>query len=79
MSDTGNSSPRGVTGSGLERLNAGVLQKTRNRASAQHNRSRHRGTPARVKVLGSVSQHVLINVFFIAASTLDWFRRPRRH
>lgn len=48
MSDTGNSSPRGAAGPGLDRLNAGVLQKGRNRASAQHNRSRHRGTPAKV-------------------------------
>lgn len=48
MSDTGNSSPRGATEPTLDRLNAGVLQKTRNRTGAQHNRSRHRGTPARV-------------------------------
>lgn len=49
MSDTGNSSPRGAAGPGIDRLHAGVLQKTRNRASTQHSRSRHRGTPAKVK------------------------------
>lgn len=48
MSDTGNSSPRGAGSSGADRLNAGVMQKNRNRATSQHNRSRHRGTPAKV-------------------------------
>lgn len=48
MSDTGNSSPRGVS-NGTDRLNAGVTQKSiRNRSNTQHNRSRHRATPARV-------------------------------
>lgn len=49
MSDNGNSSPRGNYSSGTDRLTAGVMQKSlKNRASTQHNRSRHRATPARV-------------------------------
>lgn len=49
MSDTGNSSPRALTSSGADRLTAGVIQKpVRTRANSQHNRSRHRATPARV-------------------------------
>ncbi|RZC39551.1 ankyrin repeat and BTB/POZ domain-containing protein 2, partial [Asbolus verrucosus] len=51
MSDNGNSSPRGNYSSGTDRLTAGVMQKSaKNRASAQHNRSRHRATPARLHV-----------------------------
>ncbi|XP_076274350.1 ankyrin repeat and BTB/POZ domain-containing protein 2 isoform X2 [Rhynchophorus ferrugineus] len=51
MSDTGNTSPRGLCTSGSDRLNAGVLQKPiRNKIAAQHNRSRHRATPARLHV-----------------------------
>nr|XP_015834554.1 PREDICTED: ankyrin repeat and BTB/POZ domain-containing protein 2 [Tribolium castaneum] len=46
MSDNGTSSPRGT-----DRLTAGVMQKSlKNRASAQHNRARHRATPARLHV-----------------------------
>ncbi|XP_060530713.1 ankyrin repeat and BTB/POZ domain-containing protein 2 [Cylas formicarius] len=50
MSDTGNSSsPRGL-GPGPDRLNAGVLAKTsRTKMAAQHGRSRHRATPARLQ------------------------------
>ncbi|XP_068907517.1 ankyrin repeat and BTB/POZ domain-containing protein 2 isoform X3 [Tenebrio molitor] len=51
MSDNGNSSPRGNYSSGPDRLTAGVMQKSvKNRATAQHSRSRHRATPARLHV-----------------------------
>ncbi|XP_063912415.1 ankyrin repeat and BTB/POZ domain-containing protein 2 isoform X1 [Zophobas morio] len=51
MSDNGNSSPRGNYSSGTDRLTAGVMQKAvKNRTSTQHNRSRHRATPARLHV-----------------------------
>ncbi|KAF5308313.1 hypothetical protein FQR65_LT06307 [Abscondita terminalis] len=51
MSDTGNSSPRGVSSSVADRLTAGVIQKsTRSRGSSQHTRSRHRATPAKLQV-----------------------------
>ncbi|XP_018326720.1 ankyrin repeat and BTB/POZ domain-containing protein 2 [Agrilus planipennis] len=50
MSDTGNSSPRGVATTN-ERLTAGVLQKgPRNRTTSQHSRSRYRATPAKLQV-----------------------------
>ncbi|XP_050300296.1 ankyrin repeat and BTB/POZ domain-containing protein 2 [Anthonomus grandis grandis] len=52
MSDTGNSSPREAASNGSERLNAGVVMQKpiRNKIAAQHNRSRHRATPARLHV-----------------------------
>jgi ankyrin repeat/BTB/POZ domain-containing protein 2 len=59
MSDNGNSSPRGNYSSGPDRLTAGVMQKSvKNRATAQHSRSRHRATPARVSKLLVVSNRL---------------------
>lgn len=48
MSDTGHSSPREQPGP--DRLNAGVMiqKPTRTKMVVQHNRARHRATPARV-------------------------------
>lgn len=48
MSDTGHSSPREQAGP--DRLNAGVMiqKPARNKMVVQHNRARHRATPARV-------------------------------
>lgn len=48
MSDTGHSSPREQAGP--DRLNAGVMiqKPARNKMAVQHNRARHRATPARV-------------------------------
>lgn len=52
MSDTGNSSPRAMTSATGDRLTTGIVQKPiRNRANSQHNRARHRATPARVRNL----------------------------
>lgn len=54
MSDTGNSSPRAMTSATGDRLTAGIVQKPlRNRNNSQHNRARHRATPARVRDLKS--------------------------
>ncbi|ENN82791.1 hypothetical protein YQE_00760, partial [Dendroctonus ponderosae] len=54
MSDTGHSSPRDAVSAGNERLNAGddlMIQKPiRSKLAAQHGRSRHRATPARLHV-----------------------------
>lgn len=52
MSDTGNSSPRATNNVTNDRLTAGIVQKpVRNRVNSQHNRARHRATPARVRLL----------------------------
>ncbi|KAB0803695.1 hypothetical protein PPYR_00665 [Photinus pyralis] len=51
MSDTGNSSPRGINSATHDRLTAGVIQRsTRSRGNSQHTRSRHRATPAKLQV-----------------------------
>ncbi|XP_048520074.1 ankyrin repeat and BTB/POZ domain-containing protein 2 isoform X1 [Dendroctonus ponderosae] len=52
MSDTGHSSPRDAVSAGNERLNAGVMiqKPIRSKLAAQHGRSRHRATPARLHV-----------------------------
>ncbi|KAL1509279.1 hypothetical protein ABEB36_004041 [Hypothenemus hampei] len=49
MSDTGNSSPRDAGG---DRLNKEIIMQKpiRNKITAQHNRARHRATPARLHV-----------------------------
>lgn len=65
MSDTGNSSPRALTSSGADRLTAGVIQKpVRTRANSQHNRSRHRATPARVHLKNFVMKYEIILFVF---------------
>lgn len=63
MSDNGHSSPQGNYSSGNDRLTAGVMQKAlKNRVSAQHSRSRHRATPARV--YKNFTFNVQLNTFF---------------
>lgn len=70
MSDNGNSSPRGNYSSGNDRLTAGVMQKgIKNRTSTQHNRARHRATPARV---GIYNNNLKTLPFVIVACAMDW-------
>lgn len=80
MSDTGNSSPRGHSSSGMDRLTAGVMQKPlRNRSSSQHNRSRHRATPARVLYHIFLLLISILTYLFPVTCTMDWKRRFGRY